>query len=74
MDGTISHITETPEAAVISPRNRQILSTMVLMFPLVAAVSGRSARDLQARIAIPSMVYVGNHGLERWQDGGRVLE
>lgn len=73
MDGTISHVAETPEAAVVTPRNRQLLGTMVLMLPLVAAISGRSARDLQARIAIPGMIYIGNHGLERWQDGGRVL-
>ncbi len=73
MDGTISHIAETPEAAVVTPRNRQLLGTIVLMLPLVAAVSGRAARDLQARVAIPGMVYVGNHGLERWENGGRVM-
>lgn len=73
MDGTISHVAETPEAAVVTPRNRRILSTIVLMLPLVATLSGRSARDLHSRVAIPGMVYVGNHGLERWQNGGRVL-
>ncbi|NDJ87356.1 MAG: trehalose-phosphatase [Chloroflexi bacterium] len=73
MDGTISYFAETPEAAVVTPRNRQLLGTIVLMLPMVAAISGRSARDLQARIAIPGMVYVGNHGLERWENGGRVL-
>lgn len=73
MDGTISHISDTPEATVVTPRNRQLLGTMVLMLPLVAAISGRSARDLQARVAIPGMVYIGNHGLERWQNGGRVM-
>ncbi|PJF41605.1 MAG: trehalose-phosphatase [Phototrophicales bacterium] len=73
MDGTISHVADTPEAAVVTPKNRKILSTMVLMLPLVATISGRSARDLHSRVAIPGMVYVGNHGLERWQNGGRVL-
>ncbi len=73
MDGTISHIAETPEAAVVTPRNRQLLGTMVLMLPLVAAVSGRSARDLQARVAVPGVVYIGNHGLERWENGGRTI-
>jgi trehalose 6-phosphate phosphatase len=73
MDGTISHIAETPEAAVVTPRNRQLLGTMVLILPLVAAVSGRSARDLQARVAVPGVVYVGNHGLERWENGGRTI-
>ncbi len=73
MDGTISHVAETPEAAVVTPKNRKLLSTIVLMLPLVATISGRSARDLHSRVAIPGMVYVGNHGLERWQNGGRVL-
>jgi trehalose 6-phosphate phosphatase len=73
MDGTVSHVAETPEAAVVTPRNRKTLSTLVLLLPLVATVSGRSARDLHSRVAIPGMVYVGNHGLERWQDGGRIL-
>lgn len=73
MDGTVSHVVERPEAAVVTPRNRKTLSTLVLLLPLVAAVSGRSARDLHARMAIPGMVYIGNHGLERWQNGGRIL-
>lgn len=73
MDGTVSHVAETPEAAVVTPRNRKTLSTLVLLLPLVATVSGRSARDLHSRVAIPGMIYVGNHGLERWQDGGRIL-
>lgn len=73
MDGTISHAAETPEAAVVTPRNRELLGTLVLMLPMVAAISGRSARDLQARIAIPGIIYIGNHGLERWVNGGRVL-
>ncbi|MCI0709109.1 MAG: trehalose-phosphatase [Chloroflexi bacterium] len=73
MDGTISHIAETPEAAVVTPKSRELLGTLVLMLPMVAAISGRAARDLNQRVAIPGMVYVGNHGLERWEDGGRVL-
>lgn len=73
MDGTISHLAETPEAAVVTPRNRQLIGTIVLMLPLVAAISGRSVRDLQARIAVSGVVYIGNHGLERWHNGGRVL-
>ncbi len=73
MDGTISHIAETPEAAVVTPRNRELLGTIVLMLPMVAVVSGRAVRDLQARVAVPGVVYIGNNGLERWVGGGRVL-
>jgi trehalose 6-phosphate phosphatase len=73
MDGTISPIAETPEAAVVTARNRELLGTFVLMLPLVAVVSGRAVRDLQARVAVPGVVYIGNNGLERWVGGGRVL-
>lgn len=74
MDGTISHITETPEAAIVTPRNRELLSVLVLTLPLVAAISGRAVRDLQQRIAISGVVCIGNHGLEQWVDGKRVVD
>jgi trehalose 6-phosphate phosphatase len=74
MDGTLSHIAETPEAAFVTPRNRELLGTLVLMLPLVSVVSGRAARDLNQRVAVPGVIYVGNHGLERWVDGSRVLD
>ena len=74
MDGTISHITETPEAAIVTPRNRELLGMLVLTLPLVAAISGRAVRDLQQRIAISGVVCVGNHGLEQWVDGKRVVD
>jgi trehalose 6-phosphate phosphatase len=32
-------------------------------------VSGRAVIDLQARVGLPHLTYVGNHGLDRWQDG-----
>lgn len=74
MDGTISHIAETPEAAIVTPRNRELLGMLVLTLPLVAAISGRAVRDLQQRIAISGVVCVGNHGLEHWVDGKRVVD
>jgi len=66
MDGTISYITETPEAAVVTPRNRDLLGNFVLILPLVAAISGREVHDLHKKIAIEGMTYIGNHGLD-WQ-------
>ncbi len=74
MDGTISHIAETPEAAIVTPRNRELLGMLVLTLPMVAAISGRAVRDLQQRIAISGIVCVGNHGLEQWVDGKRVVD
>ena len=36
---------------------------------LVAVISGRAVMDVQARVGVPGLVYVGNHGLERWHAG-----
>jgi trehalose 6-phosphate phosphatase len=74
MDGTISHFAETPEAAIVTPRNRDLLSTLVMMLPLVSVVSGRAVRDLYHRIAIPGIVCIGNHGLETWINGERHID
>jgi len=65
VDGTISAIAPTPEAAALLPGVKDILSAATQMFDLVAAISGRSARDAYRLVDIPSLSYIGNHGLER---------
>jgi trehalose 6-phosphate phosphatase len=69
VDGTISPIVNQPDAAQVTQRNRQLLHDLLPHVTLVAAVSGRSAADIQKRVGISEMVYVGNHGFERWQNG-----
>jgi trehalose 6-phosphate phosphatase len=69
VDGTISPIAPTPTAAQVTPRNRELLRTLAEQIALVAAISGRAADDLQALVNLPELIYVGNHGMERWHDG-----
>jgi trehalose 6-phosphate phosphatase len=69
VDGTISPIVDQPDAAQVTPRNRELLSRLESSLPLVAVISGRSAEDVHARLDLPGLVYIGNHGLERWVDG-----
>jgi len=69
VDGTISPIVDQPDAAQVTPRNRELLSRLESSLPLVAVISGRSAKDVHARLDLPGLVYIGNHGLERWVDG-----
>lgn len=69
VDGTISPIVDDPAAAQVTPRNRELLAALAESLPLVAVISGRAAADVQARVGLPGLVYVGNHGLERWADG-----
>lgn len=72
VDGTISRLVADPDAAHIVPRSRQALASLQERLPLVAVISGRAAADVAQRVGLPGLVYVGNHGLERWQNG-RVL-
>lgn len=69
VDGTISPIVDTPTAAQVTPRARELLTELHTQLELVGVISGRAAADVQARVGLPGLVYAGNHGLERWQNG-----
>lgn len=69
VDGTISHTALTPQEAEVTPLNHHYLSLICHRLALVAAVSGRAAVEVKNMIKIEEIVYVGNHGLERWSGG-----
>ena len=69
IDGTISQTAPTPQEAQVSPLCRQYLSALCNQLALVAAISGRRAGEAKNMINIDGMVYIGNHGLERWSEG-----
>lgn len=69
VDGTISPIVSVPDAAQVTPRSRELLQDLQPYLDLVAVISGRAAVDVQTRVGVAGVVYVGNHGLERWHDG-----
>ena len=69
IDGTISRLTATPEQARVEPRCRAALGRLARRLALVAVVSGRSARDACAMLALERVTCVGNHGLEVLADG-----
>jgi trehalose 6-phosphate phosphatase len=66
LDGTVSPIVDDPEAAQITPRNRELLHALQPHLALVAVVSGRTVVDVRDRVNLPGLIYVGNHGLEWW--------
>src|SRR5579884_1868115 len=73
VDGTISPIAPTPEAARLLPGVAELLERARGAFDLVAAVSGRAAADTRRMVGLPGLTYLGNHGLERLEpepDGG----
>ncbi|HOA23138.1 MAG TPA: trehalose-phosphatase [Aggregatilineales bacterium] len=66
VDGTISPIVPDPDEARVTAQNRRLLEELGKLLPLVAVISGRAAADVQARVGLPHVLYVGNHGFERW--------
>ena len=73
-DGTISEIAPTPELASVHPRCRDLLAQLTHKLPLVAVLSGRPAVEVRRLTGIGGVVYLGNHGLEWWQDGTSHIE
>jgi trehalose 6-phosphate phosphatase len=69
VDGTISPIVAHADMAQVTPRNKELLRDLVELLPLVAVISGRSSTDVRERVSVPGIVYIGNHGLERWVEG-----
>jgi trehalose 6-phosphate phosphatase len=68
-DGTISQIAPTPAQAKVHPGCRKSLEELSHILPLVAIASGRPAEDVRRLVGLDSVVYIGNHGLERWERG-----
>ncbi|MFC1932116.1 trehalose-phosphatase [Chloroflexota bacterium] len=69
VDGTISLTAPTPQQAEVSPLCRHYLSILCHQLALVAAISGRPAVEVKNMVNIDGIVYIGNHGLERWTEG-----
>ena len=68
-DGTISHLAPTPDDAVISPGAADALRRLHGTVALVCVISGRGVSNLRAKVGVDGLVYVGNHGGERYEDG-----
>ena len=65
VDGTLSAIAPTPEAATLLPGVADLLRQATDIFDVVAAVSGRAATDARRLVGLPGLLYIGNHGFER---------
>lgn len=73
-DGTVSEIAPAPDLASVHPRCRDLLAQITQKLPLVAVLSGRPAEEVRRLTGIAQVVYLGNHGLEWWQDGTSHIE
>ncbi len=63
-DGTLSPVAPTPDSAEAAPGVAEMLGSLSDRVSLVAIVTGRGIDDVMGRVAVPGMLYVGNHGLE----------
>lgn len=69
VDGTISETAPTPQEARVSPLCQHYLSLLCCHLALVAAISGRPAAQVRDMVGIEGVEYIGNHGLEIWNEG-----
>jgi len=64
-DGTLTPIAARPEDAQLSDAARQTLDQAARTPNLdIVIVSGRALADVQQRVGVPGLTYVGNHGFE----------
>lgn len=68
-DGTLSEFADSAQEALIVEDNAQALDLLAQRVALVALVSGRAAADLRECFERPWLMYYGNHGLDRWNNG-----
>jgi trehalose 6-phosphate phosphatase len=73
-DGTISQIASTPEGAAIHPRCLDSLAKLSRKLTLVAVVSGRQVEEVRRLVGLAGVIYIGNHGLERWEEGTKYVD
>lgn len=63
-DGVLAPIVALPGDAYPSPAARKELARLATRYALVAVVSGRMHDDVERRVGVGEIVYVGSHGLE----------
>ena len=68
-DGTLSDFVPVLENAVIYPKILPPLRNLASRLAFTSVISGRSARDVQRRVGIEGIIYIGNHGAEYIIDG-----
>jgi trehalose 6-phosphate phosphatase len=73
-DGTISHLAPTPDEAVISLDAADALRRLHGTLALVCVISGRGVSNLRGKVGVDGLVYVGNHGGERYEAGKLVAD
>jgi trehalose 6-phosphate phosphatase len=69
VDGTLAPIVLDPGDAAVPDRTRSLLEQLESRYALIACVTGRRALEARRMVGLDSILYVGNHGLERLEPG-----
>ncbi len=69
IDGTISEMVERPENAIVRPGCARALDTLARQMAVVAVVTGRDIESARRMVGLDNVIYFGNHGIERWENG-----
>lgn len=64
-DGTLAELVDAPQDAVVNPDAAAALMRLAGELTLTAVMSGRPAADVQERVGVEGVAYIGNHGAER---------
>ncbi len=68
VDGTLSPIVARPELARLAEGAPEVLARLVPAHAVVAAISGRTDRELAALIGVPGVRLVGHYGMPATDD------
>jgi alpha,alpha-trehalase len=72
-DGTLVGIRRQPGQVYLSQATRRLLVRLRESGTVVGVVSGRSLEDLEARMKLPGLWYVGSHGYRLREPSGRLF-
>ena len=68
IDGTIAALVPTSDAVRLTPAVKRALAVLSRNI-VVVVLTGRQVAPARALVGLDSITYVGNHGLEWWEDG-----
>jgi trehalose 6-phosphate phosphatase len=71
VDGTLSPIAATPEAAYVPAEVKLALARLAALGVHVALISGRPLEEVREKFGLEGVAYAGNHGLDLWLEGRR---
>lgn len=74
VDGTIAPIAADPSLAGVPQETLDALALLSRKFLGIGVLSGRALDDLTRMIGLGGIYYVGNHGVEIQNDGGRSID